>query len=128
MSWIVLAFALEVGWMPQGDFLMHEPTSIVTLQGMFYVDLDARITLWGSTFVGGEVKTIMWKGERYSFSPERMLYQFNAGIKLDPLELGWRHYCTHPMWTYLQSWKGTARWEGAYEEVYLRLEIGEDHE
>jgi hypothetical protein len=124
MNWIILAFALEVGWMPQGDFLMHEPTSIVTLEGMFYVDFEARATLFGFLFAGGEVKTIMWGVGWNNYSPERMLYQFNAGIRLDPLELGWRHYCTHPMWTYLQSWNGTARWEGSYEEVYLRLEIG----
>jgi hypothetical protein len=122
MSWLVLAFALEVGWMPMGDFIMREPTAWVTTAGSFYVDMDARATVAGFLFVGGEVKTLMWKTTTgYDFSPERMLYQFNAGLAWGPAELGWRHYCTHPITPYT-SYPGPARWEGAYEELYLRLE------
>jgi len=125
MNWLALAFALELGWMPMGDFLMHEPSQHIQLAGTFYVDMEARATAFGFLFVGGEVKTFVWKYDdgSYSFSPERMLYQFNAGITFGIAEVGWRHYCTHPMQTYLWSWDGPARWEGAYEELYLRLEV-----
>ena len=121
---MILAMALEVGWLPSGDFIMHEPTEYMEVAGTFYVDMEARATAFGFLFVGGEVKTFMWKYENgsYYFSPERMLYQFNAGLTWGSAELGWRHYCTHPMQPYLYEWKGQAKYEGSYEEVYLRIE------
>jgi len=122
MNWLVLAMALEVGWMPLGDFVMREPPGFVSVTGSFYVDMEARATAFGFLFVGGEVKTFMWHYEgEYSFAPERMLYQFNAGVTWGPVEIGYRHFCTHPISVYL-SWPGKALYEGAYEEVYLRLE------
>lgn len=125
MTWLVLAAALEVGWMPMCDFLMHDPPAYVVTTDAFYVDMEARATAWGFLFVGGEVKTFMWKSTPgYDFSPERMLYQFNAGLTWGPLELGFRHYCTHPIMPYLWSWPGQAKWEGAYEELYLRVDTG----
>jgi hypothetical protein len=84
--------------------------------------MDARATAWGFLFVGGEVKTLMYKTlAGYDFSPERMLYGFNAGVKWGAVELGFRHFCTHPISPYT-SYPGPALYEGGYEEVYLRLE------
>ncbi len=126
MTWLILAAALELGWMPLGDFLMHDPYQSIRIAGTFYVDMEARATLFGFLFAGGEVKTFMWKmTDGYQFWPERMLYQFNAGLTWGPAELGWRHYCTHPVTPYLSNWIGEARWEGGYEEVYLRLTVGD---
>jgi hypothetical protein len=125
MNWLALAFALELGWLPKGDFLMHDPSASITLAGTFYVDMEVRATAFGFLFVGGEVKTFVWKyaDGGYYFTPERMLYQFNAGISRGPVEVGFRHFCIHPVQAFLLSWDGPARWEGGYEEVYLRLEV-----
>lgn len=125
MNWLVLAMALEVGWMPQGDFLMHEPDQYLNVAGTFYVDMEARATAFGFLFAGGEVRTFMWKYDDggYRFDPERMLYQFNIGVTHGPVEVGGRFFCTHPMQTYLFKWEGTAKWEGAYSELYFRLEF-----
>jgi len=131
MNWLALFFALELGWMPSGDFLMYDPPSIVSVTGSLYVDMEARATAFGFLFAGGSVKTFMWAHDGgYSFMPFRLLYEFEAGATLGPVEVGFRHYCTHPQWVYLwayQWWDArygqAARWEGAYEEVYLRLEV-----
>lgn len=130
MTWLVLAAALEVGLLPMGDFLMYDPPSTVSITGTIYTELEARATAWGVLFVGGEVRTFAWAVDgSYSFTPFRLLYQFEAGFTLGPLEIGFRHYCTHPQWVYLWAYRygdaiygQQARWEGAYEEVYLRLE------
>ena len=116
--------------MPMGDFLMYEPPSVVSVTGTVYTELEARATAWGVLWVGGMVRTFAWdQAGTYSFMPFRLLYQFEAGVTLGALEVGFRHYCTHPQWVYmwaLQSQEPTygqgARWEGAYEEVYLRIE------
>lgn len=124
MNWIILAAALEVGWMPLGDFVMHDPPSQISITGSFYVDMEVRAEVFDHLFLGGEVKTLMYKiGDGYYFMPERMLYQFTAGIFVDNFEIGIRHYCTHPIQPYLWQWNGPARWEGSYEEVYLRVGV-----
>lgn len=131
MNWIALAFALELGWMPNGDFLMYDPPSFVSVAGSYYTELEMRATAFGFLFVGGSVKSFVWLYEgEYTFAPERELYEFEAGLTRGPLEVGFRHYCTHPMWPYLWAYQHgdagygqAARYEGAYEELYLRLEV-----
>ncbi len=133
MNWLLFWFALEFGYMPQGDMLMYKPPDFATTEGMFYTSLEARATLGKVLFLGGMTKTFVFNvnGEA-SFWPERMLYGFEAGINLGPsLELGFRHFCTHPMfpyvWTMRQeapSYAKGALWEGSYEEIYVRLEGG----
>jgi hypothetical protein len=123
MTWLAFLFALEVGYMPVGDFVMHDPPGYVCLDESFYVHFDAEVVLFKYGFVGGSIKTFMWKtADSYQFCPERDLYEFKVGLRFDHVELGWRHYCTHPVMPYLNSWLGGAKWEGGYEEVYLRLE------
>ncbi len=132
MHWLALFFALEAGWMPAGDFVMYDPPSMETVAGSFYTEFEARVTAWGFLFVGGSVKTFVWLYEgEYTFAPERSLYSLEAGVKFGPVEVGFRHYCTHPTWIYLWAFRygdaeygQAARWEGAYEEVYLRFEMG----
>lgn len=131
MNWLALFFALELGWMPAGDFLMYDPPSIVSVTGSFYTELEAQVTAWDMLFVGGEVRTFVWATEgSYSFMPFRLLYEVEAGLTLGPVEIGFRHFCTHPQWVYLWAYQWgdaaygqAARWEGSYEELYLRLEV-----
>lgn len=126
MSWLALFFALEVGFLPMGfigTYFKETPIG-VDLQGSGYVDIDLEFALFQYAFIGGGVKTYIYRysNSRY-FSPATVEYDFRAGLRFEPLELGFRHYCAHPVvpWVYFREI--SPQWEGGYEELYLRLEV-----
>lgn len=58
----------------------------------------------------------------WTFAPNTTVYDFRAGLRRGPVELGWRHRCFHPTLPYLplrdQQITGL---EGSFDEIYLRL-------
>lgn len=124
MAWLAFFFALEMGFLPQGDMVLYEADyfSYCSAQWDFYTDLEAEVELFGCAFIGGGVRTsVYWLGDDYTFWPHKSAYRFFAGLRWGPMELGWRHYCIHPTIPMFQYLDATALWEGAYEELYLRV-------
>lgn len=123
MNWLTLAFALELGMLPLGSWVMYQPPATVQEQSEFYQQFESRVILWDRLFVGGDVRIYDWMDKgALNFWPSRAAFTFKTGINCRGVELGFRHYCTHPIVTYMPIEKSTVRWEGAYEEIYLRLE------
>jgi hypothetical protein len=126
MTWLALFFILELGFLPDGYIETYEMTNIadsVELTGEFYVDMNAKVTLFDLFFIGGGTKCYMWKyNVGYTFCPNTAGYSFIAGVNLGILEAGYRHYCYHPVmpWSYYR--RSAMKWEGAYSEIYVRLE------
>lgn len=110
--------------MPHGAMVLYDPLVISDLAGTFYTDLDAEILLFNTLFIGGGVKTTVWKftDSDWTFFPNKAVYSFSAGLRRGPLELGFRHYCIHPVIPYFSD--PDPIWEGAFDEVYLRIEGG----
>jgi len=121
MDWIVFLFALELGIVPTSGFVMYDTPSETVFEQAGYVQLETRIELFKYLFLGGSIRTYVWKDrEGVSFWPWRDGYMFNAGLRYKQMELGFRHYCTHPVIPY--RYPAKMNWEGAYEEVYFRIE------
>jgi hypothetical protein len=124
MKWLTLAFALELGILPMSSWVMYDPPATVQEQPEFYQQFEARAILWDHLFLGGDVRIYDWMAkEEISFWPSRGAFTLNAGVAFGDIELGFRHYCTHPIVPYMPIQTGKAKWEGAYEEIYLRLEV-----
>jgi len=138
MTWLALAFALELGFVPQGGFMAFErepqvfeyegsyyyPVSVGTVQlpPMFYADLQAEVILFGWMFAGGGVKVpIAWNGETWTFSPSATYYDFRAGVRFKGVEMFWRHRCNHPQWTYMYAYLPSEWKEGAFDEIAIRF-------
>jgi len=121
MNWLFFIFALEAGFFPNASFVMYEmPVEEVFDLGM-YVQIEAEVLFFDLFFVGGSIRTYVWKKEEgISFWPWRDGFMFNAGLRYKILELGFRHYCTHPVIPY--QYPAQMNWEGAYEEIYFRIE------
>ena len=128
MSWLALFFALEVGVLPTGYLRTYEmviPTC-ETLTGCFYTDMEAEIEILDLFFIGGATKMYMDLYENEgSFKPNTVNLLFTAGIRAQQLEIGFRHYCLHPVVPWIYSNEMNLHWEGAYEEIYIRLESRE---
>ena len=128
MNWIALLFALELGIMPMGYLETYERVLPVqhNLDGAYYVDMQADVLLYDLFFIGGRTKTYMRKRiDVLSFWPTTAEFEFNAGIRAGILEIGFRHYCMHPIVPWLYHGGGAMQWEGGYEELYIRLESKE---
>jgi len=102
----------------------YDPPVDVGFDGSFYAQLDVEAEAWGAVFVGGSIRTNVWRLEDgFGFWPERDLYGFRAGLRLGIVEVGFRHWCTHPVMPMLLG-ACDPLWEGGYEEVYLRIGNG----
>ncbi len=125
MSWIALFFALEVGLLPNGfiDTYVDEGRTLL-IQNSEYLSLETELTFFNFLFVGGAVKTYMY---RYSgvkdFFPSTVEYDLGLGVRFKSVELGFRHYCTHPIVPWLYRREVSPQWEGSYEELYIRVEV-----
>ena len=121
MSWLVLIFALECGLIPTDNFVMYQVPIERVYDQAFYIQMEAEVELFDLLFIGGTVRTYVWKKqEGISFWPWRDGYLFKVGLRKGPFELGFRHYCTHPVIPY--RYPIQMNWEGAYEEIYFRVE------
>ena len=120
MSWLVFIFALEAGLIPSDHFVMYEiPTEYVYSQS-FYLQMDVEAELFDLFFIGGSIRSYVWKSrEGPSFWPFRDGYLFKVGLRKKPFELGFRHYCTHPVIP--SQYPAQMNWEGAHEEIYFRI-------
>jgi hypothetical protein len=138
MTWLALAFALEVGFLPHGSFMSFErepevfeydgsyyyPISVeqAVLPPIVYTDLSAEVILWGWLFAGGNVKIPMaWDGQTWGFLPRATYYDFRAGVRLGIAELFWRHRCMHPQFAYMYNFLPSEWQEGAFDEIGLRF-------
>lgn len=122
MTWLAFVFALELGLLPNYGFVMYQPDpEYVIDQHALYTDLEASVEA-GGFYLGGAMRCYFWAHRNdYGFSPFQMTYRFDAGWRNDRLNIGFRHYCMHPVvpWS---SHMPEKNWEGAYEELFIRLE------
>lgn len=124
MSWLVLVFALELGILPQTGFVMYQPNpAYVVDQVGFYTDLSATVEAYGF-YAGGGMRCYFWiDRDTVSFWPEQMTFLFEAGWRTEGLNVGFRHYCMHPVVPYLAlTGAPPQNWEGSYEEIYIRFD------
>ena len=137
MNWLVFLFALEVGIIPQGNFVMYDrqpevfyyeghyyyPVSVEAnqLACSFYADLAVEFQIVEIFYVGGSVRIPMdWAGG--SFSPHATYYDFQAGARFGPVDVFWHHACRHPQMTYMYDYTTLKGWEGAYDELGIKVE------
>jgi hypothetical protein len=118
---IIFAMAFELGFLPMSHFVVNN-ADYVFKDNSFYTEFAVSAKLYDFTAFG-ETRTYFWKNtEGYSFSPDNITYM--AGIKYTagPVELGFKHYCFHPVIPFTMKEYKFA-YNGGYEEIYLRVEV-----
>jgi len=127
MNWLVLLFALELGYAPIYGSLNVLPESAEhnVTENIGYILFEAEVIAWNTLFIGGATKTyIQSKQDTITrYRPFESDYLFNAGLRFSQLEIGYRHLCLHPTRPYeiiYQPQQSTDAW---YDEFYIRIEI-----
>ena len=124
MNWLVLLFAFEVGMVPNNGWVMQEFDYHLQEQNQYYTEFEFEAEAWDTLFVGGKIKTRMYDSpDSWTYKPFTDEYTFNAGLRFDFLEIGFRHLCTHPVIPYIRSSGAKINYEGAYDELYFRIEV-----
>lgn len=136
MSWLVFVFALELGFVPEGIVLMYDrqpveyvnenSVPLTTVEDLnfsysVYTDLYVEAVILEYLFIGGGVRVTMLPTTDYTFDPHACYYTFAFGGRLGPIEVFWRHYCMHPQMTYMHDYLPLDAWEGAYDEIGLKV-------
>jgi len=124
MNWLVFVFALETGMLPNYGFVMYEPDfQAVFAKHSFYTYMEASVETYGF-YVGGAMRCYFWKTTNgYDFSPYQMTFRFDAGWRNKWLEIGFRHYCMHPVMPWITNYDTPQQnWEGSYEKIFVRFE------
>jgi len=123
MNWLFFVFSLEMGILPQANFVMYQPDPQYVL-GAFglYTDLAATIEAYGF-YAGGGMRCYMWATQpQIGFWPYQMTFMAEAGWRNDWLTIGFRHWCMHPIVPYLALiGPPPLSWEGGYEEIYVKI-------
>ena len=137
MNWLVFVFSLEMGFIPNGAFLMYEREPVVfsyddaywitTVEmedfgNSFYTDFQIEAIFLDYMFVGGGVRVTMLSTNDYTFSPQSSYYNFSFGARFSILEVFWHHYCMHPQMTYMYDYVPVNGWEDAYNEIGIKIE------
>jgi hypothetical protein len=125
MPWLVLAFALQLGYTPDATMLMYQPTfSPPNAMEEELVDFDFEARLFNFIYVGGNMAAPMWHTVGLSFWPNELQSEVRAGIRIGDIEVGWSHICTHPVIPYAA--RTQILWEGWYDEFHIKIS-GEVH-
>ena len=104
MEWLMLAFALEVG--------------LERLPPVTYVEMGVEVTVVNHLVIGGVMTSHQVPHGTYQWRPIGMEYEVTLAFRFPPLEVGFRHYCTHPVVAFNTptEWK-----DRGGEQLYLRL-------
>lgn len=125
MHWLIILYFIELGYSPFYDSLNVTPennNSIIRDESVMYINLSMEIELFKYIFVGGMAKNYFQrKDNNYSFHPFEVDYLFKAGLRYKNIELGFRHFCLHPVRPYEMYYHPQGSTDSSYEEFYIRI-------
>lgn len=127
-NWVSADVGIEAGLMPLNDFVYDSAPQVPDNPEIYYWTTDAELQFAdGLIFVGGELTTTTYHDEGVRMGLLYGEYEFSAGLRYKGFEVGFRHWCGfHPFHTYANArpdWEPATRAEGAYEQVYARIEL-----
>ena len=85
-------------------------TMTVEMELSFYKDMF---------FIGVNIFIPMYTNGKISFNPTSLGSLFYMGIRYKFIEIGYSHYCEHPITTWQTN--PILNYEFAYDEIYLKL-------
>jgi len=121
---ITFDYTMEVAYLPLNALWQFDQPAPSPIN--FYTYLESELSFFNLVFIGGGMKSFFatHEGTKY-FKPFQMNFIFFAGIKYKQFEAGFRHYCIHPIITYMTE-PVRVNWEGGYEELYFKISSKEN--
>ena len=116
---------LELGVFPNFRNVEYEVFNIYKTEKDvgFYLDMGLEFLLYNHFFIGGGLRTYAFKNDKINFIPFYCDYSFTAGIRVKWFEVGFRHYCFHPVSAGVGYGSPMLNIDKSYEEIYVRVEF-----
>jgi hypothetical protein len=120
---MILLFCLQLGMFPANDFQMWEYSNYPRTKEIVeeYISIDFEFEVKDVFFFGGNIETDFFSRTWKNYIPTKMGYLFKAGLRFAGFELGFNHYCQHPVIPSMSEfYPGKIQFEGAYEKIYIQ--------
>jgi hypothetical protein len=126
---IILNYDLTIAYLPLEALAQYEQAHILAEKShlSFFVDFKAEFLLFNLVFIGGNMRSNFFKDvNNYTFYPDQMNFKFFTGVRIKEfIEIGFNHYCIHPLIPYMSQqydfYNKQILWEGAYQELYIKI-------
>jgi len=94
----------------------------------YYILFDVELTAWDILYIKGRMNNVfMQYKDEISFVPLNDYYSYEMGLKLSPFEIGFKHYCFHPINVYRSMLPYTETvfeyLEGGANSFFVRAEL-----
>lgn len=129
MNWLALAFALELGVLPNNAWVTYEPPGCVMEQPEFYQQFEVEAVLFRHLWLFGSMRVYDWMVEgQFNFFPSGAAFHGGAGLIFPAawgsIQANWHHFCgVHPLTPYMERVPQRVSAEGSYDELSLRIEV-----
>ncbi len=122
MKWFILYAAMKFSWIPNANYYHMTMEEAIYDRQDFSVTVEMEVSFYRDMFfIGGNIFIPMYSKGGISFKPTSLGSLFYGGARYKFIEIGYSHYCEHPINTrrlYLPT-----IYEFAYDEFYVQLNM-----
>ena len=126
-DWFDLSVNLELGIIPKGHLAQYNIQEDIYADMSFYGDTYFEGQFFDNMlFVGIDTKVYIWKTETgYGFHADYIHFMFTGGLRFfkNKIEIGFRHYCEHPIIAWMEDNYLSSNWERWYQEAYIKFNL-----
>jgi len=121
MNWLVLAFALTLGYTPNdNEWQYSPPPQVWSTESALIVCMDAEVRAWNALYAGGSLGVPVWSVPG-GYWPQSLQSVIRAGVRFGGVEVGWSHLCSHPVMPFQPMYDERTLWEGGYDEFHVKF-------
>jgi hypothetical protein len=124
MNFVIITFALKLAFVPiQTNLIYPSDFSFqrCNTENYFYIDFYADIEIKELFFISGRINVPVFQyTDSFYFYPFALGSLFSAGFRYSIFELGYSHYCIHPVVPSYHM-NHSIQYEGSHDEIYIEI-------
>lgn len=116
-----LNYAFTFGYIIEDDLQIYE---LSTGKICFFSEFDMELLVMKRLFIRGGVRTNFFKDKDWlDYEPYEIKFDISTGINFDFIEIGFSHFCVHPIKTFHNDHKNYPKieYEGGRQELYIKF-------
>ncbi len=126
LAWLKLLnyyYFLTAGLIPHNNFINYEDKLCFAPAVMYHINIATEISSPKNIFyIGGGFENYYVKTDKKMFfTALQDAFIFKTGIRYLNFELGYQHYCTHPLAFSISNSASMRSKYGSYDEIFVKL-------